>query len=222
MGVFSAPTFRESMDGLGWNAQQVSDHLGLGVNMISGMRTGKKTPSLEALTRIAALFNKPVADFLDLPPTTDWTLRHYRLAAGLTQATVAQQLGVDSSAVSKWELQRSRPPEGTVASLAALYGTTPGELHRVIDRAYDGPAEQMLTLTDSVRALAQIGVRSVLREPDSAKRRQTLTDIRGRIIQSLIVLNAAMPQLDADTLTRAKQTVDQLAQILSDTTDVDK
>ncbi len=222
MGVFSAPTFRESMDSLGWNAQQVSDHLGLGVNMISGMRTGKKTPSLEALTRIATLFNKHVADFLDLPPTTDWTLRHYRLAAGLTQATVAQQLGVDSSAVSKWELQRSRPPEGTVASLAALYSTTPAELHRVIDRAYDGPAEQMLTLTDSVRALAQIGVRSVLREPDSAKRRQTLTDIRGRIIQSLIVLNAAMPQLDADTLTRAKQTVDQLAQILSDTADVDK
>lgn len=220
--MFSALTFRESMDSLGWNAQQVSDHLGLGVNMISGMRTGKKTPSLEALARIAALFNKPVADFLDLPPTADWTLRHYRLAAGLTQAAVAQQLGVDSSAVSKWELQRSRPPEGTVASLAALYGTTSSELGQVIDRAHDGPAEQMLTLTDSVRALAQIGVRSVLREPDSVKRRQTLTDIRGRIIQSLIVLNAAMPHLDANTLTRAKQTVDQLAQMLSDTADVDQ
>lgn len=218
-GVFSAHVFRESMDHFGSSRQEVADRIGVGVNMVSAMRTGKKAPSLDGLTRIAALFNRPVADFLDLPPVGDWTLRHYRLAAGLTQPAVAEHCGVDATSVGKWELARTRPPESTVDSLAALYSVAPEELHQVVDRAHGGPMEQVLTLTETVRALAQIGVRAVLRDPDSARRQHTLTDIRDRIIQALSILNTTMTHLDTDALTRAKKTVDQLAQVLSETAD---
>lgn len=218
-GIFSAQVLREAMDSGGWSGREVSDRVGVGVNMLSAMRTGRKAPSMEVTCRLAALFSRPVADFLDLPPAGEWTLRHYRLAAGLTQSAVAEQLGVDSSAVSKWELARSRPPVSTVSALAALYYASPDDLHQAIERANGGPIEQVLALAESVRALAEIGVRTVLREPDSPKRQQALTDIRARIIHALGVLNAAMPQLDGITLTRAKRTVDQLARILGDSAD---
>lgn len=217
-GMFSAHAFRESMDRSGWNGREASKQLGLDATTISRLRTGKKTPSMEVLTRIASRFNRPVKDFLDLPPTNQWGLLHYRLAAGLTQSAVAEQLGVGPSAVSKWELRRSRPTENAVTNLAALYGTTPHELHQAIDRAHDGSTEQLLTLTDSIRALAQIGAHAALQQPDTAKRKQALTDIRSRIIQALSILNIAIPELDNDTLTRAQQIVEQLAQVLTDTT----
>lgn len=218
-GMFSAQVLRESMDSGGWSSREVSDRIGVGVNMVSAMRTGRKAPSLEVTCRLAALFSRPVADFLDLPPAGEWTLRHYRLAAGLTQSSVAEQLGVDSSAVSKWELARSRPPAGTVSALADLYYASPDDLLQAIDHVHGGPIEQVLALAESVRALAEIGVRAVLREPDSPKRQQALTDIRARVIHALGVLNAAMPRLDGITLTRAKQTVDQLARVLGDSAD---
>ncbi len=216
VGMFSAHVLCESMCSRGWGSREVSDRVGLGVNMVSAMRTGRKAPSLQALTRIAALFDRPVADFLDLPPVSEWTLRHYRLVAGHTQAAVAEQLGVDKSAVSRWEMARSRPPVGALSALAALYGVRPDDLHRVIDRDQGGPIEQVLALAESVRALAQIAVPAVLREPDTAARQQTLSDIGGRVIHALGILNAAMPLLDGDTLVRAKQTVDQLARVLGD------
>ena len=218
-GMFSAHVLRESMDSHGWGSREVADRVGLGINMISAIRSGRKAPSLEALTRIAVLFDRPVADFLDLPSPDEWSLRHYRLATGLTQYTVAEHLGVDSSAVSRWESGRSRPPEGTVSALAALYDVSPDDLQQVIDRSHSGPADQVLALADSVHTLAQIALRAVRREPDSPKRRKALNDIRSRIIDALAILNAAMPQLDGETLARAKHAVDHLARVLSDTAD---
>jgi transcriptional regulator with XRE-family HTH domain len=207
------------MDSHGWGSREVADRVGLGINMVSAIRTGRKAPSLEALTRIAVLFDRPVADFLDLPSPDEWSLRHYRLATGLTQYTVAEHLGVDSSAVSRWEGGRSRPPEGTVSALAALYDVSPDDLQQVIDRSHSGPADQVLALAESVHTLAQIALRAVRREPDSPKRRKALNDIRSRIIDALAILNAAMPQLDGETLARAKHAVDQLARVLGDTAD---
>lgn len=218
-GMFSAQVFRESMDGSGLTRQDVADRLGVGVNMVSAMRTGRKAPSVEGLVRIAAVFNRPVADFLNLPPAGDWALRHYRLAAGLTQPAVAERVGVDATSVSKWELQRTRPPESTVERLAAVYGVDPRDLRQVVDRAHGGPIEQILTLAESVRVVAQIAVGVILRDPDSGRGQHALTGIRDQVIQALGILNGAMTQLDADTLTRAKKMVDQLAQVLSETAD---
>lgn len=217
-GMFAAQVFRESMDGSGLTRQDAADRLGVGVNMVSAMRTGRKAPSTEVLARIAAVFNRPVADFLNLPPAGEWTLRHYRLAAGLTQPDVAEQVGVDATSVSKWELYRTRPPESTVDRLAAVYKVDPGELRQVVDRAHGGPMDQILTLTESVRAVAHIAVQAVLRDPESTRGQHALTDIRDQVIQALSILNGAMTQLDSPAaLTRAKKTVAELAQVLSET-----
>ena len=58
-------------------------------------------------------------------------LYRYRKAANLTQAALAERLGVGSKAVSKWENGAAKPTTGMLRKLAALFGTTVEELLRL-------------------------------------------------------------------------------------------
>lgn len=60
---------------------------------------GKHTPSAERLPQIAAAFGCDVADLVAAPVT----LADYRTLAGLTQADVADHLGVARVTVAAWE-----------------------------------------------------------------------------------------------------------------------
>lgn len=51
-------------------------------------------------------------------------LRAARLAAGLSQADLAQAIGVDRTAISQWELGQSEPRIGRLPALAAALSTT--------------------------------------------------------------------------------------------------
>ena len=55
-------------------------------------------------------------------------LYRYRKAANLTQAALAERLGVGSKAVSKWENGAAKPTTNMLRKLAALFGTTVEEL----------------------------------------------------------------------------------------------
>lgn len=55
-------------------------------------------------------------------------LRHYRVAAKLSQAEVAKRLNVDQSAVSNWERGTNPPLQKYRPQLAALYGVTVDEI----------------------------------------------------------------------------------------------
>lgn len=51
-----------------------------------------------------------------------------RKKAGLTQTTVAFQVGVTNKAVSKWENGKSKPNNETLNKLANLYGVSADSL----------------------------------------------------------------------------------------------
>jgi transcriptional regulator with XRE-family HTH domain len=51
-----------------------------------------------------------------------------RKNAGLTQADVAEQLGITDSAVAQWETGRTLPKTALLPKLAALYKCTIDEL----------------------------------------------------------------------------------------------
>ena len=56
------------------------------------------------------------------------SFRTARERAGLTQAEVAREMGVDQSAVSFWDCGATRPRAALLLKLAALYGVTVDEL----------------------------------------------------------------------------------------------
>ncbi|MGB8403766.1 MAG: helix-turn-helix transcriptional regulator [Mycobacterium sp.] len=209
--VFSPEAFRQAITRSGLKGQQLADVLELRPNHISRLRAGKTSPSLDVLNRIAAGLGGTVADYLNLPPRGRWQLRHYRLAAGVTQLVVADHVGVDQTAVAKWEVLKTRPSDTAVTSLATLYRTTPRELHEAIDRAHTGPSAQVLALAEDVCALAQIGVQTA--NQDAAR----LADIRARIISTLSILDGTREQFaDATLAARAHRIVDALARLLGD------
>lgn len=54
----------------------------------------------------------------------DNQFKHLRKKAGLTQIKVAELLGIEHSAVSKWECGRTLPDQSILPKLANLYNTT--------------------------------------------------------------------------------------------------
>lgn len=55
-------------------------------------------------------------------------IRFFRVRAGLRQADVAKKLDVDQTAVSNWELGKSKPLRKYHKKLAKLFGCTVEEL----------------------------------------------------------------------------------------------
>lgn len=60
----------------------------------------------------------------------DWPIRlkRMRTRTGLSQAKVAEAIGVKPASVAQWELGRSRPDPKNVRIVAELYGVTIDEL----------------------------------------------------------------------------------------------
>lgn len=56
-------------------------------------------------------------------------IRKYREAAGLTQAQLAERIGVTLGAVSQWELGLCNPKSEHLPKLAAALGCTIGNLY---------------------------------------------------------------------------------------------
>lgn len=54
--------------------------------------------------------------------------REMRKRSGLTQAEVANRLGVDQTTVCKWENGKNLPRADLLPNIAELYGCTVGEL----------------------------------------------------------------------------------------------
>ena len=62
-------------------------------------------------------------------------LKDARNAAGLTQESAAESLGVSRQTVSKWENGSADPSTTNLLALAKLYGVAAEELLRGIDRS---------------------------------------------------------------------------------------
>lgn len=62
-------------------------------------------------------------------------MRELREAAGLTQAALAEKLGVPQSAISQWEGGRHAPPVTSVPDLAKALGVEAGELFKPATKA---------------------------------------------------------------------------------------
>lgn len=61
-------------------------------------------------------------------------LKKHRTDSRMTQEFVAEYLGISRQAVSKWESGASDPSTSNLIALAKLFGTTPEELLKKVER----------------------------------------------------------------------------------------
>ncbi len=70
------------------------------------------------------------------------TLRQLREEAVLTQAELAQQVGVSVTAISHWETGNKRPRASNIRSLAKAFGVTPQEVLAAIRQTRSSQKQQ--------------------------------------------------------------------------------
>lgn len=55
-------------------------------------------------------------------------IRQFREQAGLTQKQLAEAVGVDQSAVARWENEENNPTAARIMQIADVLGCNPGDL----------------------------------------------------------------------------------------------
>ena len=69
-----------------------------------------------------------------------------RCKAGMTQAEMAEQLGVTNKAVSKWETGKSKPTTNTLRKMAVLFGLSIEELLKIREGEKKWRSQRSLSL----------------------------------------------------------------------------
>ncbi|MBS1693089.1 MAG: helix-turn-helix domain-containing protein [Actinobacteria bacterium] len=222
---FSAKAFRRACEQAGTTKKAIAAELGVTPTTLSSLLNGRSTPSMKLLIRMVQFFGGSLADFLDMPPRQQWELKHHRVAAGLTQAALAQELGVTPSAVSGWELGKYPPGAALVPRMAELFGISEQQLRTVLGSAAAGPAatapvpspaNESLSLAEALAETVLGFAASATAMAESlptAAREQMDTQIRERAEQALALLSTLIPQLPAETRPRAVRLVGRLAEV---------
>ena len=77
-----------------------------------------------------------------------------RKEQGMTQAVLAEKLGISDRAISKWETGKSMPDSGIMLELCELLKINVNELlsgERIMAESYDKRAEEIDKLVDDVK-----------------------------------------------------------------------
>ena len=144
----------------------IAGALGVTPTTLSSLYNGRSTPSLKLLQKMVGFFGGELTDFLELPSKKRWELRHYRIAAGLTQAALAKRLGIAPSAVSGWELGKYPPAPALFPKLAKLYGVSESDVTTAARAATPPPsADATLQLAESVLEFARSALACALQTP---------------------------------------------------------
>lgn len=219
---FSAKAFRRACEQAGTTKKAIAAELGVTPTTLSSLLNGRSTPSMKLLIRMVDFFGGSLADFLEMPPRQQWELKHYRVAAGLTQAALAHELGVTPSAVSGWELGKYPPGAALVPRMAQLFGISDDQLRAVLGSAPPAVAPTTTSANETL-SLAETLAETVLGFAASAAamaeslppaaRDQMDTEIRERAEQALTLLSTLIPQLAPETRPRAVRLVGRLAEV---------
>lgn len=109
---------------------------------LGALERGKYSPGFAQITQIMQALNCTLDDLqlapdADAPVAQKWIktqsdaqskLRHKRLERGLSQAKLAQALGVYGAYISLWEIGAGRPNAASMQKLCDFFGCTPEDL----------------------------------------------------------------------------------------------
>ena len=227
---FSAKAFRDACEQAGTTKKAIAARLGVTPTTMSSLLSGRSTPSMKLLAKMVEVFGGSLVDFLDMPPPRQWELKHYRVAAGLTQAALARELGVAPSAVSGWELGKYAPTAAVLPRMAEVLGISEQKLQALSGVSTAAGASQSGTAPDASLSLAEQLAETVLGFAARAAgmeaslppeaREQMDAEIRGSAEQALVMLTTLIPQLPPDARSarsRAFSLVRRLTEVLEAT-----
>ncbi|MGJ6127329.1 helix-turn-helix transcriptional regulator [Mycolicibacterium sp. Y3] len=215
--VFSAAKFTHRADSKGLSGRELAAQLGVTPTTLSAIRNGRRAPSMDLLCKVVEKLGGVPADYLSLPDRQRWTLRHFRMAAGMTQLAVAAEVGATAAAVASWESRRYKPPRAVLPRLAVVYAATEAELDAAVDRhGVVTPADGMVAAGQSAVGLAVAALDAA--ESLSASRRRALAlNVRGHVEHSLEALAGAVRDLPEDEVrATVVDLVRQLAELHAD------
>ena len=124
---FRRDRFRAARLAAGLTQKQLAAELRIAQSQISDWERGDVNPRARALHAAAERLGLPVGELVDTddPPT----LRQLRQLAGLSQREIAAQLGVTQQAYNRVERGTVALRPHAAATLAALLGATPDQVH---------------------------------------------------------------------------------------------
>lgn len=221
---FAVDALRNACDRVGGTKRAIAAQLGVTPTALSSLLNGRSTPSMKLLHKMVDVFGGHITDYLELPAPQDWEIKHYRLAAGLTQAALAKALEAAPAAVSGWELGKYSPSAPMLPRMAAVFGVPEDRLQAAITRQFT-PAESAARAPSSpavgsaaqaqpsaaTLVLAQTLAETVLGFAASATaamadqgipveaRDQVNAEIRARAQEALGLLATLIPQLPEES-----------------------
>ncbi|OHT95558.1 transcriptional regulator [Mycobacteroides chelonae] len=218
---FSSTAFRRACEDAiqtkGITKKSIASALEVTPTTLSSLLGGRSTPSMNLLSKMVEFFGGELVDFLEMPPRNQWTLKHYRVAAGLTQAAMARELDVAASAVSSWELGKYAPKPRALAQMSQMFAVPVKTLRDSLDTPVPAaPTDATLTLAET---LAETVLGFAARAADvqtplpDASRAQMNSEIRGRAEQALALLATLIPQLPEESRARAVGLVRRLSEV---------
>lgn len=75
-------------------------------------------------------------------------IKRYRKALNISQARLAEMIGMSQQAVAKWETGKAEPDSATLKKLASIFGTTIDDLLGNISNDDDWPPEAKVLFRD--------------------------------------------------------------------------
>ncbi len=130
---FSPGALRRRRAALGLTLQQLAALSGVGTMTISSWENALKDPSPAKLAAVADALRLPIIDLM-VVPENDLHLADLRFQVGLTQASVAKQVGVSVSTISALERGATVPTPAQLQALADCFGLPLDQLTTIATR----------------------------------------------------------------------------------------
>lgn len=148
-GRFDADTLRRTRLAAGLSRAQLAERIGADPTIVKAWETKGVRPTVNNLTRVAEALDLAVDDLYQADGTSHGSLADLRIATGLTQRELAQQLGISQSSVTRWERGKARPTWKEITKYATTLGLKRTTIAEAIDTTtaqYTRPARPQKVL----------------------------------------------------------------------------
>jgi len=108
-GRFDADKLRRTRVAAGLSRHALAERIGANPSLVKSWETRGVKPTVRNLSRVADALGLAVNDLYQPDASSEGSLVDLRVAAGLSQRELAEQLGVSQATMTRWEGGRARP-----------------------------------------------------------------------------------------------------------------
>ena len=123
----------------GLSRGELARQTGVSTGAVAKWETGRSTPAVDTLARVAAVLGLAMTELIDVPETERF-LGDLRALAGLTQPQLAARIGFSSSTVADLERGHAILTDVQEQRIAAAVGVAPGDVRRAYERVRTRPS----------------------------------------------------------------------------------